>query len=277
MTRQMGLLKGRGVVDQRQEKKKSIQQRMAEEKLVRERIDAEGNEKKTTVYTPPQAGRTKAMPKIFPFEKYVEQYEKWFGENRWVYEAELRAVKAMLPDGGRGVEIGVGTGRFAEPLGIKLGVEPSRRMSEIAQKRGIRVLDGVAEDLPLGNAGYDFVLMVTTVCFVDDIGKTLLEAHRVLSHGGVLIIGFVDRNSMVGQTYLSRQNENVFYKDATFFSVGELVDVMIKAGFIDLAFNQTIFKSLSKTTRDEPVKSGHGEGSFVVIRGRKEEVETMEV
>ena len=217
------------------------------------------------------------MPKISSFEKYAAQYEKWFGENRWVYEAELRAVKAMLPDGGRGVEIGVGTGRFAEPLGIKLGVEPSRRMSEIAQKRGIRVLDGVAEDLPLGDAGYDYVLMVTTVCFVDDIGKALLEAHRVLSHGGVLIIGFVDRNSMVGQTYLSRQNENVFYRDATFFSVGELVDAMIKAGFIDLAFSQTIFKSLSKTTRDEPVKSGHGEGSFVVIRGRKKEVETMEV
>ena len=95
--------------------------------------------------------------------------------------------------------------------------------------------------------------------------------------GGGLIIGFVDRNSKVGQTYLSRQNENVFYRDATFFSVGELVDVMIKAGFSDLAFNQTIFKSLSKTTRDEPVKSGHGEGSFVVIRGMKKEVETMEV
>jgi SAM-dependent methyltransferase len=139
--------------------------------------------KKPRCITPPRTGRTKAMPKISPFEKYAAQYEKWFGENRWVYEAELRAVKAMLPDGGRGVEIGVGTGRFAEPLGIKLGVEPSRRMSEIAQKRGIRVLDGVAEDLPLGDAGYDFVLMVTTVCFVDDIGKALLEAHRVLSHG----------------------------------------------------------------------------------------------
>ena len=67
------------------------------------------------------------MPKISPFEKYAEQYEEWFVENRWVYEAELRAVKAMLPVGGHGVEIGVGSGRFAEPLGIKIGVEPSKR------------------------------------------------------------------------------------------------------------------------------------------------------
>ena len=196
-------------------------------------------------------------------------------ENRWVYEAELRTVKAMLPSGGQGVEIGVGTGRFAEPLGINIGVEPSKRMRKIAQKRGIQVLDGVAEELPLGDAGYDFVLMVTTVCFVDDIGKALLEAHRVLSHGGFLIIGFVDRNSMVGQIYLDRQNGNLFYKDATFFSVDELVDIIDQSGFVDLAFKQTIFKPLAEIKRDEPVKPGHGEGSFVVIRARKKDVGMM--
>lgn len=211
------------------------------------------------------------MPRISPFEKYAEQYEEWFVENRWVYEAELRAVKAMLPVGGHGVEIGVGSGRFAEPLGIKIGVEPSKSMREIAQKRGIQVLDGVAEELPFDDAGFDFVLMVTTVCFVDNIRKALLEAHRVLAHGGFLIIGFVDRNSMVGQTYLDLQNENVFYKDATFFSVDELDELIGQAGFKDLTFKQTIFKTLSRTTRDEQVKPGHGEGSFVVIRGRKEE------
>jgi SAM-dependent methyltransferase len=211
------------------------------------------------------------MPRISPFEKYAEQYEEWFVENRWVYEAELRAVKAMLPVGGHGAEIGVGSGRFAEPFGIKIGVEPSKRMREIAQKRGIQVLDGVAEELPFDDAGFDFVLMVTTVCFVDNIRKALLEAHRVLSHGGFLIIGFVDRNSTVGQTYLDHQNENVFYKEAIFFSVDELVKIMGRAGFTDFTFKQTIFKSLSETTSNETVKPGHGEGSFVVIRGRKEE------
>ena len=171
------------------------------------------------------------------------------------------------------MEVGVGTGRFAEPLGIKIGVEPSKRMREIAQKRGLKVLDGVAEEVPFDDSQFDFVLMVTTICFVDDINRALLETHRILSHGGFLIIGFVDRNSMVGQTYLSRQSENVFYKDAIFFSVGELVDIMDQTGFVNLTFNQTIFKTLSDITRDEPVKTGYGEGSFVVIRGRKEKVE----
>ena len=214
------------------------------------------------------------MPKISSFEKYAEQYERWFTTNRWVYEAELRAVKAMIPTGGHGVEIGVGTGRFAEPLGIEIGVEPSKRMREIAQKRGIQVLDGVAEEIPFDDSQFDFVLMVTTVCFVDDINRALLEAHRILSHGGFLIIGFVDRNSIVGQAYLNRKEENVFYKDATFFSVDELIEIMDHAGFTEFAFKQTIFKPLREITGDEPVISGYGEGSFVVVRGRKEQAET---
>lgn len=213
------------------------------------------------------------MPRISPFEKYAEQYESWFEKNRWVYEAELRAVKAMMPKEGRGLEIGVGTGRFAEPLGIKDGVEPSKRMRGIAQERGLRVLDGVAEKLPFDDPQFDFVLMVTTICFVDDLGQALREAHRVLFNGGLLIIGFVDRNSKMGKIYLQRQKENVFYQAATFFSVDELVEYMDQAGFTDLTFNQTIFGTLAETVGEEPLKSGHGEGSFVVIRGRKEQKE----
>lgn len=210
------------------------------------------------------------MPKIAPFEKYVEQYEAWFVKNRWVYEAELQAVKALLPAKGVGVEIGVGTGRFAEPLGIKIGIEPSKRMREIAQQRGIQVINGVAEELPFQGSKFDFALMVTTICFVDNAKKAILEAHRVLSYEGFLIVGFVDRSSVMGQAYLDCQNESAFYKEATFFSVNELIEIMNQSGFIDLTFKQTIFQTLSETTRNEPVKPGYGEGSFVVMRGKKE-------
>jgi ubiquinone/menaquinone biosynthesis C-methylase UbiE len=142
-------------------------------------------------------------------------------------------------------------------------------MRGMAQRRGVRALDGVAEELPFDDSEFDYVLMVTTVCFVDDINKALTEARRVLCHGGLLIIGFVDRNSTVGQMYLDRKSKNVFYREATFFSVNELVGFMDLAGFRDFIFRQTIFKTLAETTRDEPVKPGYGEGSFVVIRGRK--------
>ena len=74
------------------------------------------------------------MPKILPFQRYTVRYENWFEDNPWVYQAELKAVACLLPDGHYGMEIGIGTGRFAEPLGITIGVDPSSHMREIAQK-----------------------------------------------------------------------------------------------------------------------------------------------
>jgi SAM-dependent methyltransferase len=174
-----------------------------------------------------------------------------------------------MPSGSHGLEIGVGTGRFAKPLGIKNGVEPSKRMGNIARKRGIQVLNAAAEELPFENSAFDLVLIVTTICFVDDVNRALLEAHRVLSDRGILIIGFIDRNSKMGKIYLERQSDNVFYKEATFFSVEEIAGHLHRAGFTDLTFNQTIFGTLAETAENEPVKPGHGGGSFVVIHGRK--------
>ena len=92
-------------------------------------------------------------------------------------------------------------------------------------------------------------------------------------NGGVPIIGFVDRNSKMGKIYLERQKEDVFYREATFFSVDELVECMNRARFTDLTFNQTIFGTLAETAEDEPDKVGHGEGFFVVICGRKEKMD----
>jgi len=209
------------------------------------------------------------MPKITAFEKYVQQYEAWFKKNRWVYEAELRAVKTILPKG-RGLEIGVGTGLFAAPLRIKIGLEPSIHMRQIAKERGIQVLGGVAEELPFANEKLNFVLMVTTVCFVDDIYQTFKEAHRVLAKDGFLIVGLVDSNSPLGQTYVKHQKESVFYREATFYSVDEITKIMAESGFGDFTFQQTIFRGLAEITEKEPVKCGYDEGSFVVIRGQQQ-------
>jgi len=209
------------------------------------------------------------MPKTDPFQKHTGQYENWFAEHRWVYEAELRAVRALIPEIRRGLEIGVGTGRFAEPLGIQTGLEPSVRMGDIARKKGIDVLDGVAEYLPFDDGQFDLALMVTTVCFLDDIDQAFREAHRVLASDGFFIAGIVYRNSPIGQKYVTHQHESVFYKLATFFSVDEIVTIMRQSGFTDFRFRQTIFSRLSETREDEPVTTGYGEGSFVAIRGRK--------
>ena len=121
------------------------------------------------------------MAKTKPFDEHIDQYEHWFVVNKYAYESELQAVKALLPASFEGLEIGVGSGLFAKPLGIKYGVEPSERMREIAIKRGIEVTDGIAEALPYDDSRFDFGLMVTTICFLDDVEAAMKEAYRYFS------------------------------------------------------------------------------------------------
>lgn len=212
------------------------------------------------------------MPKIKPFEEYPQRYENWFKENKFAYESELLAVKELMPKNKKGVEIGVGSGKFAEPLGIKLGIEPSHKMREIAEKRGIKVIDGVAEKLPFANNQFAFALMVTTICFLDNIETAFREVYRILEPNGCLVIGFVDKNSFLGKSYLKHKIKNVFYKIATFYSVDEVISYLNKAGFKNFTFVQTIFNNLEEIKNIELIEKGYDKGSFVVIKATKKGV-----
>jgi hypothetical protein len=63
------------------------------------------------------------MAKIEPFEKHMNQHENWFVQNRFVYLSEIAAIRPHLPEEGMGLEIGVGSGLFAQPFGIDCGLE----------------------------------------------------------------------------------------------------------------------------------------------------------
>jgi len=43
-------------------------------------------------------------------------------------------------------------------------------------KKGIEVVEGIAEDLPFDDESFDFVLMITTICFLVML-KKLLRRH----------------------------------------------------------------------------------------------------
>jgi len=210
------------------------------------------------------------MPKIEPFEKFPNHYDDWFEKNRFVYYSELQAVKAQLSGcGDVGIEIGVGSGRFAAPLGILIGVDPSSQMREIAQRRGIRVIDSPAEDLPIDNSQFDYALMITTICFLDDIQTALKETYRIIKPGGAIVIGFVPRESPLGILYDQSKKDNVFYTVTTFYSVDEVIHHLEDAGFTNFTFVETIFHDLDEISEIEPLHEGYGEGSFVVVKGIK--------
>ena len=209
------------------------------------------------------------MARTKPFDEHLTEYEQWFTENHWVFQSELEAIRSILPVHGSGVEIGVGSGIFASPLGIRDGVEPSSAMRRKARERGINAIDGIAEKLPYPVGSYDFALMVTTICFVDDIVKSFLEVNRILKNNGAFIIGFVDKESTVGKFYLNNKDRSLFYKDAEFYSTEEVYGYLSDTGFKVEATLQTVFGMLGSVREVQHAKQGKGKGSFIVIKAEK--------
>lgn len=93
-------------------------------------------------------GFVAANPRTAPFVRHHRRYDEWFERHRAAYLSELLAARALLPWSGRGLEIGVGTGRFAAPLGVAFGLDPAAEMLGYARERGIGVVRAVAEALP---------------------------------------------------------------------------------------------------------------------------------
>ncbi|WP_404355673.1 class I SAM-dependent methyltransferase [Methylotuvimicrobium sp. KM1] len=211
------------------------------------------------------------MARAAPFEAHHQRYEAWFEKHEAAYISELLALRPFVPWEGYGVEIGVGSGRFAAPLGVQVGVDPSRAMLGHAEARGIKVVEGVAENLPFEDGTFDYALVVTTICFVDSPVKMLAEAHRVLKPGGRLVIGFIDRESALGQDYLAHQDESVFYREATFISADEVEQLLLETCFSIDAWGQTLARPLPETREIESLRAGRGQCAFVVVAATKED------
>jgi ubiquinone/menaquinone biosynthesis C-methylase UbiE len=206
------------------------------------------------------------------FEESAQEYDAWFDRHRLVYESEILALKKFLAPVVEAMEIGVGTGRFAVPLGIDVGVEPAEAMARLARKRGIRVYKAVAEALPFRRNSFDLVVMVTVICFLRDPFLGLTEATRVLKPGGQILIGMIDRDSPLGRYYMAHKQESTFYRQANFYSISQVLEWLARLNYRQVEVCQTLFHKLSDITHLEPVREGHGEGGFVVIAAQKHEV-----
>ena len=101
-------------------------------------------------------------------------------------------LRDVVPHTGRGLEVGAGSGRFAVPLGICCGIDPSPGLGKMAQQRGIEMVMGEGEHLPYRAGTFDHVLMMTVICFLEDAVPVFREVHRVIRPGGILVAGFIE-------------------------------------------------------------------------------------
>ena len=207
------------------------------------------------------------MPNTQGYESHANEYEQWFEDNPEIYQAEIKAIKQLLPKG-KGIEIGAGSGLFNAPLAIDTGIEPAKAMRDIATKRGLSFIEGVAESLPIEDKSYDFAAFITSSCFLDNPQVAYQEANRVLKDNGSILIAFLEKNSELGKMYEAHKHESPFYCDATFYSYQQITEFLSQAGFSNFTSVQTVLPERSKHASTD-VLDGHDQGAFVAIKADK--------
>ena len=210
------------------------------------------------------------------FNKLHHKYDEWFDESpgKEIFELEVQCLnEAFRGSWGPRLEIGVGTGRFAEKLMIDFGVDPSEEMLRRASEREIGVVKAVAEELPFPSEFFGGVAIILTLCFLDDPSKALRECFRILIKGGILLLGIVPRESSWGRFYLKKKKEgHPFYSVAHLHTTQESISLSKEAGFELESVSSTLFEGPEECTEIRPYPSKPQEtrkGGFVCIKMRK--------
>ncbi len=117
------------------------------------------------------------------------------------------------------------------------------------------------------DCSFDFAVFVTSICLIDNPGKALAEAHRIIRNNGDLIVAFIDKDSSLGKSPELIKKESKFYEHAKFYSVNEMTSMIVNSHFETTEIIQTLIKRNSDIPENQ-VK-GYSKGSFVVIKGKK--------
>ena len=203
------------------------------------------------------------------FDGLWRVYDGWYVRNAVTAENEVRAVSLALSGVPRPwAEVGVGTGFFAWRLGVEYGVDPAVNALALARERGVEVVAGVGEVLPFRDSVFGGVLLIVTLCFVDDPAAVMREAGRVLRSGGYVVACVVPRESAWGRYYEGLRGVSPFYSVARFLTAREVEALAEGAGLEPVGWVSTLTYGPLDEPRPEKPFEGLG-GGFSCLRARK--------
>lgn len=133
------------------------------------------------------------------------EYNAWYRTARgaWIADREFNLMMSMMRPvpGGSLLDVGCGTGHFSRRFaGVGLdvtGIDPDRSAIEFARNRNGRVAYDIADarGLPFGDNAFDYVIAVTSLCFVAEPEQALGEMWRVSRKG--VMLGLLNRHSLL--------------------------------------------------------------------------------
>ncbi len=115
----------------------------------------------------------------------------------------------------------------------------------------LRLCCGEGEHLPYRAGSFDYVLMMTVICFLEDVTAVFREVNRVLRPGGILVVGFIEEGGEIQRRYRHESTKGRFLRFAKFRTVGDVDKFFRDAGFVQV--------SVPERTR-----------GFCVMNGRKQ-------
>jgi ubiquinone/menaquinone biosynthesis C-methylase UbiE len=208
------------------------------------------------------------------FDTMADRYDAWYDseEGRPLYESEFACLRPLVEAAPRPIlELGVGTGRFAMYFLPATGLDPALTTLKLAESRGIKTVQGVGEKLPFDDGSFGCVLIIVTICFVEDPLKVLMEAKRALKRGGLIVIGLVPADSPWGDFYQEKKRKgHPFYEEAQFYSFAETNKLLKDAGLKITRIRSTLIRRPEQMRQIEESVEGYVEGAgFLCIETRR--------
>jgi len=175
--------------------------------------------------------------KIKAFNVVAESYDIWYKhpQGKQVFDAEKNAVNHMIPKQGIGVEIGAGTGVFAESLTTEertiLCLDPSVEMIKKAKERELPCILGVGDSIPLRKL-IDFGYMITVLEFLNEPIKLFKEVRENSKENHVFSILFINTESNWGDLYrdIGAKGDPVF-QHARFYTLEDVSMMLEEVGY----------------------------------------------
>ena len=190
-------------------------------------------------------------PVVSIFDRYADDYDQWFDAHNEIYAAQTDYLRRYITGTDNDLEIGVGSGRFASRLGIRHGLDPSPRLLAMARQRGVETVLGNGEYLPYRAGTFNRVLMMTVICFLDDVARSCKEAFRVIQSGGTLVVGFMEKEGEVALRERARKPSGRFLQYAEFLAAEQVIEALTNAGFSGVSVRENLHGFCVITARKE--------------------------
>ena len=155
---------------------------------------------------------------------YDDYYQSDFGKKIDAIEKDIFDLLINGIPKREMLELGCGTGHWSDYFlqkGFKvIGIDTSEAMLSIAKKKNINIKCEIADsqNIPFKDESFDVVSSITMLEFVENQDKVIEEAYRVLKKGGTLILGCLNKNSILAK---NKENSETF-KEANFLTTEEI-------------------------------------------------------